>query len=153
FNRYGFFRCSTSFYNRPKVLINALGYSVLKPIPSKPVPEKTVTELLEDETTYLHLERTIKKIGKVEADGSQTSEGFVVYKGSRISPEDDDTIPAVIKQRRKAASIDENGILQEDVLFTSPSYAAMFVIGKSANGLTSWKTSEGKTLKSLENEE
>ena len=26
----------------------------------------------------------------------------------------------------------------------------MFVIGKSANGLTSWKTAEGKTLKSLE---
>ena len=37
-----------------------------------------------------------------------------------------------------------------ELLFTSPSYAAMFVIGKSANGLTSWKTSDGKTLKSLE---
>ena len=36
------------------------------------------------------------------------------------------------------------------MLFTSPSYAAMFVIGKSANGLTSWKTAYGKTLKSLE---
>ena len=31
------------------------------------------------------------------------------------------------------------GVLQEDVLFFSPSYAAMFVIGKSANGLTIWK--------------
>ena len=28
-------------------------------------------------------------------------------------------------------------ILQEDVLFSSPSGAAMFVVGKSANGLTS----------------
>lgn len=36
------------------------------------------------------------------------------------------------------------------MLFNSPSYAAMFVIGKSANGLTSWKTEDGKTLKSLE---
>ena len=39
---------------------------------------------------------------------------------------------------------------QEDMLFTSPSYAAMFVIGKSANGLTSWKDEHGKTLKALE---
>jgi len=40
--------------------------------------------------------------------------------------------------------------LQEDMLFTSPSYAAMFVIGKSENGLTRWKTEDGRTLKSLE---
>lgn len=32
----------------------------------------------------------------------------------------------------------------------NPSYAAMFVIGKSANGLTSWKNESGQTLKSLE---
>ncbi|MEI3182601.1 MAG: DUF4357 domain-containing protein [Lachnospiraceae bacterium] len=29
----------------------------------------------------------------------------------------------------------------------------MFVIGKSANGLTSWKDADGHTLKSLEAEE
>lgn len=141
------------FIDNVKVLINALGYNVLKPIPSKPVPEKSVPEAKDVDTVYLHLERTIKKVGKVEADGSQTSDGFVVFQGSQISPEDDDTIPAVVKQRRTSAPIDENGILQEDMLFTSPSYAAMFVIGKSANGLTSWKTAEGKTLKSLENED
>ena len=44
-------------------------------------------------------------------------------------------------------------LLKENILFTSPSYAAMFVVGKSANGLTSWKTEDGKTLKSLESEE
>ena len=63
---------------------------------------------------------------------------------------DDDTIPTVIKERRKKAYTDEQCILQEDMLFTSPSYAAMFVIGKSANGLTSWKNENGQTLKSLE---
>lgn len=82
---------------------------------------------------------TLTKVGTVEAEGSQTTEGFVVYKGSRIAPIDDMTIPTVIKERRNNAFIDENGILQEDMLFTSPSYAAMFVIGKSANGLTTWK--------------
>lgn len=53
----------------------------------------------------------------------------------------------------KKAPVNEQGVLQEDLLFTSPSYAAMFVIGKSANGLTSWKTSDGKTLKMLEAEQ
>ena len=72
------------------------------------------------------MERTIKKVGKFEADGGQTSEGFVVFQGSQISPKDDDTIPAAVKQRRKSAPIDENDILQEDMLFTSPSGAAMF---------------------------
>ena len=96
------------------------------------------------------MERTIKNVGKVEASGSQTSEGFVVFKNSHIATVDDDTIPDVIKKRRKNASVDEQGILQEDMLFTSPSYAAMFVIGKSANGLTSWKGEHGKTLKALE---
>ena len=89
-------------------------------------------------------------VGKVEANGAQTAEGFVVLKGSHISLTDDDTIPAVIKEHRKNAQVDEHGILQEDMLFTSPSYAAMFVIGKSANGLTSWKTERGQSLKSLE---
>lgn len=45
------------------------------------------------------------------------------------------------------------GVLQEDVLFFSPSYAAMFVIGKSANGLTSWKDEDGHSLKKIENSE
>ena len=47
----------------------------------------------------------------------------------------------------------ENGVLQEDVLFFSPSYAAMFVIGKSANGLTIWKDEDGHSLKEIENSE
>lgn len=45
------------------------------------------------------------------------------------------------------------GVLQEDVLFFSPSYAAMFVIGKSANGLTIWKDEDGYSLKEIENSE
>ena len=58
----------------------------------------------------------------------------------------------MLKEQRKNADI-VDGILQEDMLFSSPSYAAMFVIGKSANGLTSWKDSAGKTLKEIENNE
>ena len=46
--------------------------------------------------------------------------------------------------------IDENNILQEDILFNSPSYAAAFVIGGHINGPAYWKDETGKALKDLE---
>ena len=52
---------------------------------------------------------------------------------------------------RKQAKIDENYILQEDMLFTSPTYAEAFVIGGNANGLVEWKTKDGITLKEYTN--
>ena len=79
-------------------------------------------------------------------------EEFVVLQGSHIAIEDDDTIPAVLKERRRKVSV-VDGVLQEDVLFSGPSYAVMFVIGKSANGLTSWKDENGRNLKDIENSE
>lgn len=142
------------FIDYARVIMGTLGHKLFEPINK---PAVTISDSQTDEpkevSSPLHMERTIKGIGKVEANGVQTAEGFVVLQGSHISLTDDDTIPMTIKERRKKAPIDENGILKEDLLFTSPSYAAMFVIGKSANGLTSWKTAEGKTLKSLEAEQ
>ena len=141
------------FIDYSKVIMGTLGHKLFEPI-SKAAEMKAEPEHIPDgEYVKLHLSRTIKKLGKVEADGAQTAEGFVVFAGSHISSEDDDTIPTVIKERRQKAPLNPDWTLKEDLLFTSPSYAAMFVIGKSANGLTSWKTVDGKTLKSLETEE
>lgn len=137
------------FIDYAKVIMGTLGHKVFEP-----KIKITVSEDGQDnEEPLLYLKRTIKNIGTVEATGRQTTEGFVVLKGSHISSSDDETAPAVIRERRSKVKLDDNNILQEDVLLTSPSYAAMFVIGKSANGLTSWKTQDGKTLKSLEDEE
>lgn len=139
------------FIDYAKVIMGTLGHKLFEPVSKPAVVIQEVSDTTPaQEPVPLHLERTIKKVGKVEADGLQTSEGFVVLQGSHISPVDDDTIPTVIKECRQKAQVDGNYILQEDLLFSSPSYAAMFVIGKSANGLTSWKTPDGQTLKSLE---
>lgn len=140
------------FVDNVKTLISVLGYRLLEPL-SKPVTfvdNKCEKQDLED--LNLHLERTIKDYGKVEADGARTSEGFVVLQGSHIAKENDDNIPKVIKEQRRNASVID-GVLQEDVLCSSPSYAAIFVIGKSANGLTSWKDKDGRTLKEIEDSE
>ena len=126
------------FIDYAEVIMGTLGHKLFEPI-SKPIVKKQDGFTISEDTVRLHLERTIKNVGRVEASGTQTTEGFVVLQGSHISLVDDDTIPSVIKERRKKALIDEQGILQEDMLFTSPSYAAMFVIGKSAIGLTSYR--------------
>lgn len=140
------------FVDNVKTLISALGYKVLEPLNKPIIVANDDWENAETEDLSLHLERTIKGVGKVEADGVRTSEGFVVLQGSHIATEDDDTIPAVLKEQRRKVSV-VDGVLQEDVLFSSPSYAAMFVIGKSANGLTSWKDENGRSLKEIENSE
>ena len=59
-------------------------------------------------------------------------------------------IPTSIAVRRNKASINELDILQTNEPFNSPSYAASFVLGGHVNGLTEWKTIDGKTLKELE---
>jgi len=141
------------FIDYAKVIMGTLGHKLFEPI-TKPTEEKNdITDKQADEIGQLYLKRNIKNIGTVEATGMQTAEGFVVLAGSHISPSDDDTIPEVIKEKRKKTTLDIDGKLAENLLFTSPSYAAMFVIGKSANGLTSWKNEKGHTLKSLESDE
>ena len=140
------------FIENVKILLGTLGFKVLEPLDKPEKGKNDTSGKGQTEEMRLHLERTIKDVGKIEADGIRTSEGFVVLKGSHISPVDDNTISIALKEQRKKASI-ESGILKEDVLLSSPSYAAMFVIGKSANGLTSWKTSDGRSLKDIENSE
>lgn len=138
------------FIDYAKVIMGTLGHKLFEPISKPAIKKQDGVPIKVEDTMRLRLERTIKNVGKVEADGRQTPEGFVVLQGSRISKIDDDTVPATIKERRRKASVDADGVLLEDMLFTSPSYAAMFVIGKRENGLIRWKTEDGRTLKSLE---
>lgn len=142
------------FIDYAKVIMGTLGHKLFEPISKPAMKKQDGVPIKVEDTMRLRLERMIKNVGKVEADGCQTPEGFVVLQGSHISKIDDDTIPATIKERRRNAVagklVDSDGVLLENMLFTSPSYAAMFVIGKSENGLTRWKTEDGRTLKSLE---
>ena len=41
----------------------------------------------------------------------------------------------------------------EDILFSSSSAAADFILGYSVSGPRTWKTKEGKTLKEIEDSE
>ncbi|MDO4720998.1 MAG: GIY-YIG nuclease family protein [Peptostreptococcaceae bacterium] len=140
------------FIDYAKIVMGALGNNLFEPFTEEPeilVPE----ERLEDERILL-LRRKSRKSGLViEARCKQTHEGFVVLKGSLIERIDSESIPSAIREQRRNATMDENGVLQENILFRSPSYAAAFVIGGHANGLTEWKTKDGISLKDLEKAE
>lgn len=140
------------FIDYAKIIMGTLGHKVFEKLAEPKIPCEHVD--LSTDDLLLHLKRKSRKSGLViEATCKQTNEGFVVLKGSRIETIDSDSIPSGIKDSRKKAQIYQNGILQEDILFRSPSYAAAFVIGGHVNGLTEWKTEDGKTLKEIENSE
>lgn len=138
------------FIDYSKIVMGTLGHKIFEKLTELKAPCEPLDMSRND--LLLYLKRKSRKSGLViEAMCKQTSEGFVVLKGSRIETIDSDSIPVGIKDSRKKSPIDQNGILQEDILFRSPSYAAAFVIGGHANGLTEWKTDDGKTLKETEN--
>lgn len=141
------------FIDYAKVIMGVLGHKLFEPITQPTADKEESADSKQENTVRLYLKRTIKDVGTIEAIGSQTAEGFVVYAGSHIAAVDDDTIPDTIKERRAKTAVDKEGKLTEELLFTSPSYAAMFVTGKSENGLTRWRDKDGRTLKSLESEE
>ena len=131
------------------MIVGTLGYRVFVPM-----TKKSKKDLPDDQSTYLYLKRKTKKSNKViEARCERTSEGFVVLEGSRIEVIDSNVIPASLQKLRKElidTNVIKDGTLQEKQLFSSPSYAAAFVIGRNTNGRMDWKDKNGKTLKELE---
>ena len=136
------------FIEYAKTVMVVLGHKLL--IPLTIIENNTLENSSKD--IPLFLTRKNKKTGQlIEAYCKQTNEGFVVLRGSHIERNDAEYLNESMKKRRKFAKIDENNILQEDILFSSPSYAAVFVLGYNSNGLDVWKTKDGIKLKDLEN--
>jgi hypothetical protein len=100
------------------------------------------------------------KIKNIIASGYLTPNGLLVLAGSHAVLKERSSAknyPGVLTQRRKLIEekdlVEKDGslVFERDIEFSSPSAAAAVIHGGSANGLISWKDSEGKTLKELEN--
>lgn len=131
------------------MIVGTLGYRVFVPM-----TKKVSQDLTDNHSTYLYLKRKTKKSNKViEATCERTTEGFVVLEGSQVEIKDSPYLPASLKEIRQnliASRVIQDGVLKEKQLFSSPSYAAAFLLGMQTNGRTDWKDQDGRTLKELE---
>lgn len=131
------------------MIVGTLGYRVFVPM-----TKKVSQDLTDNHSTYLYLKRKTKKSNKViEATCERTTEGFVVLEGSQVEIKDSPYLPASLKEMRQnliASRVIQDGVLKEKQLFSSPSYAAAFLLGMQTNGRTDWKDQDGRTLKELE---
>lgn len=131
------------FVDNVKILINALGYKVLEPL----VQNNSSNSTVDDEMLFI-------SSGSVNAKGRVTAEGFVVYEGSTLDSKGSvNSLSNGMKNlRQKLIESDkvQNHVIKENILFSSSSAAASFVLGYSVSGPQRWKTKDGKTLKELE---
>ncbi len=89
----------------------------------------------------------------VTAYGIYSGEQFEVLEGSEIDMGKKNSERQQIQKQRQSALkngdiVETNGkfILKVSMSFSSPSTAASFVLGHSANGWVEWKNKDGKTL-------
>ena len=127
-----------------KMLVNTLGHKVFD--------EKREFKPKQKQETFF-----IKAARGADGQGEQTSDGFVVFKNSKAAATIVNSMTSSFITYRKKL-VDEGVLIDkgeyfefaDDYIFSSPSTAAVIVMGRNANGLTEWKNISGKTLKEFE---
>ena len=110
---------------------------------------------------FIQLVNEIKEVDKTlhltnngieYAKGMLTDEGFVVLKGSKVkegvfeslSP----SLNGFFEKERSSTDLVDN-VYINDHLFSSPSMAAIAILGRNANGYTEWKNKDNVSLKKI----
>lgn len=132
------------FVDNIKILTSALGYKVLEPM------IQNDSAFGQDNET-LHL-----NVGSAQATAMITTEGFVLLSGSSVNEKTSmkSLSAGMVKLRNKHLESGKvkNWKTVEDILFSSSSAAADFVLGYSVSGPITWKDKNGRTLKEIESE-
>ena len=125
-----------------KLLVNTLGYKVLEP--------KIVQSKVFDDRKEFYL-----KSGKENrAIARLTTEGFVLLSGARLNIKTNskslrDSFVAY-RERVINSNLVKDYITTDEIVFSSPSAAADFVLGYSVSGPAMWKDKNGVALKDIE---
>lgn len=131
------------FIDNVKILINALGYKVLEPF----VQVDSCDSTIDDELLYI-------TSGSANGTGKVTAEGFVVFAGTVVNKKTSvKSLSAGMQKLRQklfSSSKVDNLVTTEDILFSSSSAAADFILGYSASGPRTWKAKDGRSLKEIE---
>ena len=134
-------------------LFTTLGFPIFKPLIAR--EDKLAAESAS--APHTKIDSSIELI--LEADGVRalaryTDEGVVVRRGSYGRAVPTETFARTSKNEKRRQMVEDGSlridgaklIFEKDVLFRSPSTAAEYVYGRSANGWTEWKTMGGYTL-------
>jgi hypothetical protein len=122
-------------------LLATLGQPIFEPLANSQAP------LREKELFYC-------KGSGADGVGEYTTEGFVVLKDSRGRANNVASLKGTSNERLREQLVTQ-GVLEahdgmliftRDHLFSSPSTAALALMGRSANGWQEWKNQQGKTL-------
>ncbi|TDQ16250.1 uncharacterized protein DUF4357 [Algoriphagus boseongensis] len=129
-----------------KMLVNTLGHKVFE--------EKREIKSKQKQAIFY-----AKAARGADGQGEPTSDGFLVFKGSKAAGS---TVPSMttsfVTLRQKL--IDQGILLdkvdylefQDDYIFSSPSTASTIVLGRNSNGLLDWKMKDGNPLKDFESD-
>ena len=128
-------------FDTGKTLLATLGYPIFDPV------AKTASRPKQEEVFFC-------KASGSDGRGLYTQEGFVVLKGSigrlKCVPSFEGGTWETLRQRMVKSGImrkeSEKLVFTKDHLFKTPSMAAAFLAGRTANGWTEWKTETGHTL-------
>jgi hypothetical protein len=128
------------------LLVNTLGHKVFE-------EKRASSAISKKRNPILYL----KQAQETLASGQRSNEGFVVFKDSFVIQKLGTSFPISLQRKREQLLkenilLDENGKLRltQDLIFASPSTAAMFIFGRSSNGLDAWVNEKGISLKILD---
>jgi hypothetical protein len=120
-----------------KILINTMGFKVFEPLIKQELANSS-----NDEKLYINATRG------ANAKGKRTSDTVKSYREKGLNKLRDELIENEI-----IVKVEDKLVFKSDYLFSSPSAAAMVIMGRSANGLLEWKDSSGKALRDIEKQE
>jgi hypothetical protein len=138
------------FINQIKFILPVVGFYFLVPNTLSVKESREHLKNAEEEIFYA-------TGNNVKAELIETSEGFVVLKGSIARKETGESMPSTYKKLRQ--KLIETGILIEkgeflefgdNATFSSLSAAATVVFGRSTSGPEAWKSKNGKSYKEIQ---
>lgn len=111
------------------------------------IAETTAITQLPDGTYYLNhtLRGSNHVVQSVHVQMTVDDGEMTITEGQQAIPNDGIGLTPRVQDLRRG-NLDEHGIVLRSVTFDSPSSAASFVLGKSANGWREWRTSDNKPI-------
>ena len=126
------------FISKIKIITNMFGYKLFVSLVDKNDKKDDTLHLTNNGIEYAH--------------GMLTDEGFVVLKGSKVKDGVFESLSPSLKgfydKERSSTDLVDN-VYINDHLFSSPSMAAIAILGRNANGYTEWKNKDNVSLKKL----